>query len=163
MKRLDLPGALLAELLRPGTALLHACAISLDGRAYVFLGGPGAGKSTLAALTAASGRAQLLDDEIVPVRPVRGGLRVEGSPFWGGRRDSLPLAGVYSLGRGRKPSLLPGKPEDLPPLFRSCCLNFSRDAAHTAALLRTARLLGAAYRGKLRFPPKGSSFLNLLR
>lgn len=163
MSRRDLPGALLAELLRPGTAVLHACAIAVDGRAHIFLGGPGAGKSTLAALAAASGRAELLDDEIVPVRPGRAGLRVEGSPFWGGRRDSLPLAGVYGLGRARKPVLAPGKPADLEQLFRACCLNFSRDAAHTAALLRTGRLLATAWRGTLRFPPRGSAFLDLLR
>ncbi len=163
MSRRGLPGALLAELLRPGTAVLHACAIAFKGRAHVFLGGPGSGKSLLASLAAASGRAELLDDEIVPVRPGPGGLQVAGSPFWAGRRGTLPLAGVYSLGRGSKPILVPGKPAGLAPLLRTCCLNFSRDAAHTAALLRTGRLLAGAWRGKLLFPPRGHAFLDLLR
>lgn len=61
--RLFLLGAVLAVLLHQrGRLVLHGSAVAVDGKAAVFLGGPGWGKSTLAAALYARGHGILADD-----------------------------------------------------------------------------------------------------
>lgn len=49
-----------------GTPLLHGSAVAVNGRALIFLGAKGAGKSTLAAAFAANG-CNVLNDDIIPL------------------------------------------------------------------------------------------------
>ncbi len=62
VRRLLLSSPLAALLLQRGTTPFHASAVSIDGAGVVFLGGPCAGKSTLAARFLAQGFRILADD-----------------------------------------------------------------------------------------------------
>lgn len=150
-----------------GGALVHACGLAAAGRAHVFIGRSGAGKSTLARLSAAAGT-EVVSDEIVPLRLERGRFFVYGSPFWGEMRSSgrpmrLPLAGIYSLRKGRRNSLRPGLPAGFIPLFLRCCLNFSKEPAAARGLLATAAALAPYFKGEFFFSKKDASFLRLLK
>lgn len=74
-------GPVLGILLRlRGITCLHASAVAMDDEAIAFLGPPGAGKSTTAALLVRGGYAALADD-IVPLREAGGGFEaVPGYP-----------------------------------------------------------------------------------
>jgi len=79
--------------------LLHAASVVRDGRAYVFMGRSGAGKSTVASLAPAG---SVLTDEISLLRCTAGKWQAYGTPFWGkfraeGQNRCAPLAGIFSL------------------------------------------------------------------
>lgn len=79
--------------------LLHSSAVVNGGRAFVFMGRSGAGKSTAAGL---SRPRRILGDEITALRLFDDGARAYGTPFGGdlpkdGRNGSAPLAGMYWL------------------------------------------------------------------
>lgn len=173
-----------ALLNKGGGALLHACGLAVAGKAHVFIGRSGAGKSTLARLAARSARGtgsgqcrpvpaaaagvEVISDEIVPLRRERGRFYVYGSPFWGemrsaGRPLRLPLGGIYVLRKGRQNSLSPAPASGFIPLFLRCCLNFSKEPAAAAALLKTAGAAAGLYKGGFCFTKKDSSFLRLLK
>lgn len=150
-----------------GGALLHSCGLAVGGRAHVFIGRSGAGKSTLARLAAAAG-AEVISDEIVPLRMERGRFFVYGSPFWGemrsaGRPLRLPLAGIYSLRKSRSGPALGGPPAGFIPLFLRCCLNFSKGTDAAAGLLDTAARAARRCKGELAFSRRDASFLALLK
>jgi hypothetical protein len=67
VRRLLLSSPLGALLLQRGLLALHASAVAFDGAGVLFLGGPNAGKSTLAARAQARG-ARLLADDLAVVR-----------------------------------------------------------------------------------------------
>lgn len=91
---------LLSVLLLPCRGfLLHAATVVRAGRAYVFTGGSGAGKSTVASL---SPPGSVLTDEISLLRCSNGSWHAYGTPFWGefraeGANCKVPVAGIYSL------------------------------------------------------------------
>lgn len=79
--------------------LLHAATIIRDGKAYVFTGRSGAGKSTVASL---SPQGSVFTDEISLLRRENGIWRAYGTPFWGdfkaaGSNSSAPVAGIFRL------------------------------------------------------------------
>jgi hypothetical protein len=79
--------------------LLHAATVIRDGKAYIFTGRSGAGKSTVAAL---SPEGSVLTDEISLLRRENGVWRAHGTPFWGefkaaGSNSSAPVAGIFRL------------------------------------------------------------------
>ena len=79
--------------------LLHAATVVRDGRAYVFTGRSGAGKSTVASLSPAG---TVLTDEISLLRFTDGCWQAYGTPFWGefraaGQNEHYPIAGIYTL------------------------------------------------------------------
>jgi hypothetical protein len=86
-----------------GGFLLHAASGIRNGRAFLFSGLSGAGKTTLARL--APGDATLLTDEISYLRPEGGGYRAYGTPFAGelakvGENVSAPVKALYFLAQG---------------------------------------------------------------
>ena len=90
-------------LAREGGFLLHAASAVRNGRAFVFAGASGAGKTTLARLAPAD--ADLLSDEISYVRRETGGYYAYGTPFAGelaraGENLRAPLESVYLLAQG---------------------------------------------------------------
>ena len=99
---LPLLGPVMAVLLhRRGLLTLHGSAVVIDGRASVFLGDTGAGKSTTAAALVRAGYG-LVTDDIVAVDPGAGG----GPIIWPGypqvkltdiATDALPLAGAETM------------------------------------------------------------------
>jgi hypothetical protein len=79
--------------------LLHAATVVRNGKAYVFTGKSGAGKSTVASL---SPEGSVLTDEISLLRQEGGMWRAYGTPFWGefraaGSNRSAPVAGIFRL------------------------------------------------------------------
>jgi hypothetical protein len=98
-------------LARRGGFLLHAASAICDGRAFLFSGVSGAGKTTMTRI--ATPNVTLLTDEISYVRPdavrdVRPGVasyRAFGTPFAGelakaGENTSAPIAALFFLEKG---------------------------------------------------------------
>src|SRR5258708_36029492 len=87
------------KLLSHSGFLLHAATVMRSGKAYVFMGRSGAGKSTVASL---SPEGSVVTDEISLLRRENGVWRAYGTPFWGefraaGSNTSAPVAGIFRL------------------------------------------------------------------
>ena len=87
--------------LHDGGLLFHCAGLVVEGKAYLFTGQSGAGKSTVVTL---SSRAVALNDELVILRPIGGSWWAYGTPFWNTeaiRRDGQTadglVAGIYVL------------------------------------------------------------------
>jgi hypothetical protein len=81
---------LVARLLgQRGGVILHASSVAIDGRAFVFLGHSGAGKSTMAELASEAG-AEVLSDDRTIVTIERGVATAWGSPWHGSCSKSSP-------------------------------------------------------------------------
>jgi hypothetical protein len=88
---------------KEGGFLLHAASAIRGGRAFLFTGPSGAGKTTIAKLAPAD--AVLLSDEISYVRRDGDGYTAYGTPFAGelgesGAPAQAPVAALFALGRG---------------------------------------------------------------
>jgi len=86
-----------------GGFLLHSASAVRAGRAFLFSGVSGAGKSTIARL--APPDVTLLTDEISYIRPVGDDYRAYGTPFAGelekpGANIAAPVAALYLLKQG---------------------------------------------------------------
>ena len=92
--------------------VIHAASLVRNGRAFLFCGRSGSGKTTIARL---SQHATLLSDELSIVRITDHRVRCYGTPFWGdlaraGEDRAAPLVGIYFLTTGAG---TPSKPSDL--------------------------------------------------
>ena len=90
-------------LARRGEFLVHAASAIRNGRAFLFAGVSGAGKTTISRLAPAD--ATLLTDEISYVRKSATGYDAHGTPFAGelarlGAHCCAPLAALYLLRQG---------------------------------------------------------------
>jgi hypothetical protein len=90
-------------LARQGGFLLHSASAIRNGKAFLFAGVSGAGKTTIASL--APHDATLLTDEISYVRRKDAGFVAFGTPFTGelnksGENVSAPIAALYLLAKG---------------------------------------------------------------
>ena len=87
-----------------GGALLHTCGVAFAGRAWLFCGKSGAGKSTTARLWQAAG-AELLNDDRMVLRMIDGAPHACSTPWHGTigevRAARLPLGGVFQLEQAR--------------------------------------------------------------
>jgi hypothetical protein len=88
---------------RQGGFLVHAASAVRNGRAFLFAGVSGAGKTTIARL--APEDAILLSDEISYVKKQEGGYSAFGTPFAGelgkvGENICAPIAAMYLLAKG---------------------------------------------------------------
>ncbi len=95
---------------KQGGFLVHAASAVRNGRAFLFAGVSGAGKTTIARL--APGNATLLTDEISYVREQDGGYSAFGTPFTGelakvGDNICAPIAALYLLAKGPKNQIEP--------------------------------------------------------
>ena len=91
------------ELVECGGFLLHSSSLVRNGRAFLFSGVSGAGKTTISRL--APSDATLLTDEISFVCPRNGIYSAFGTPFAGelgksGENVSAPIAQVFLLAKG---------------------------------------------------------------
>jgi hypothetical protein len=123
--------------------LLHASAVSENGRGSVFFGPSGSGKTTITRLS--SGRT-ILSEEMVIIKPHNGGYRVYGTPFWG---DFSPdrsstraeLDCLYSIKKDQRNSLmLLDKSQAVKNLYQ-CVPFFSDDGQLQNRIFDTCRTL----------------------
>ena len=124
-----------------GGFLLHAASAICNGRAYLFSGVSGAGKTTMTRL--APPDITLLTDEISYLRPSAGGYSAFGTPFAGelakaGENCTAPVAALFFLEQGPE-----NRVDELPPaeavrrLMRNI-LFFAEDQGLVEKLLATA-------------------------
>jgi len=117
--------------------LLHAATVLKDGKAYVFTGRSGAGKSTVASLSPAG---SVLTDEISLLRRENGLWRAYGTPFWGefraaGSNTSAPVAGIFRLVQAAENQVTPLRPLEVFRALMPNVLFFSREAEANRRLL----------------------------
>ena len=110
-------------LLRHEGMMLHASAVVVDGRAYLFSASSGTGKSThtSAWLELFGSRAYILNDDKPALRFRDGVLCACGTPFSGkddiSRNVSVPVAGICMLGRGEENQIAPLPVNEALPLL----------------------------------------------
>lgn len=117
-------------LARQGGFLLHASSAIRNGRAFLFSGVSGAGKTTMARL--APPDATLLTDEISYVIRREEAYFAVGTPFYGeiarpGENREAPIEGVYLLSKGPKNRVEPILRTDAVRGLMSNILFFARD------------------------------------
>ena len=124
-----------------GGFLLHAASGVVDGRAYLFSGVSGAGKTTMTRL--APPDVTLLTDEISYLRPAPGGYSAFGTPFAGelarpGENCSAPVSALFFLEQGPENRIDElSSAEALHRLMRNI-LFFAEDPVLVEKLLATA-------------------------
>jgi hypothetical protein len=122
--------------------LLHGATVVRNGRAYIFFGRSGAGKSTVASL---SPEGSVLTDEISLVRYSNGCWQAHGTPFWGefraaGINKLFPIAGMYLLKQAKEDRAEALTSKQALRALLPCVLFFTTEARAHETLLST--LLG---------------------
>ena len=117
-------------LAKRGGLLLHSASAVRNGKAFLFAGVSGAGKTTISRLAPAD--ATLLTDEISYVRPHGGGYVAFGTPFTGelaklGENISAPLATLYLLAQGSENRIDPVAPAEAARSVLANVLFFAED------------------------------------
>jgi hypothetical protein len=117
-------------LARQGGFLVHAASAVRNGRAFIFAGVSGAGKTTLSRL--APPDAEVLTDEISYVRPSESGYVAFGTPFAGelariGANLKAPLAALYLLVQGPENRIEPVEPTEAARAVLRNILFFAHD------------------------------------
>jgi len=121
--------------------LMHAASAVRNGRAFIFAGVSGAGKTTISRL--APPDALLLTDEISYVRREAGGYFAYGTPFAGelaksGENLKAPLAGVYLLAKGSENRIDAVPDSDAALGLLTNILFFAEDAGLVQAVFHSA-------------------------
>jgi hypothetical protein len=124
-----------------GGFLLHAASAICDGRAYLFSGVSGAGKTTMTRLAPAD--ITLLTDEISYLRPSAGGYAAFGTPFAGelaraGENRSAPVTALFFLEKGPENRIDELSPAEAVRGLMRNILFFAEDHALVEKLLATA-------------------------
>jgi hypothetical protein len=119
--------------------LLHAASVVRDGRAYIFAGRSGAGKSTVAALSPVG---SVLTDEISLIRYSDSCWQAYGTPFWGefraaGMNRHYPIAGIYLLSQAKQDRFEPLTAKETLRALLPCVLFFTSEQRANEALLST--------------------------
>lgn len=128
-------------LAREGGFLLHSAGAIRNGRAFLFSGVSGAGKTTISRL--APPDVTLLTDEVSYVRRDDDGYRACGTPFAGelarvGENCSAPIGSLLFLKQGSKNTIEPvAKPEAIRCLLRNI-LFFAEDAGLVRSVFQSA-------------------------
>jgi hypothetical protein len=117
-------------LAREGGCLMHSASAVVAGRAFLFAGASGAGKTTISRLAPA--HVALLSDEVSYVRRAAGGYRAHGTPFAGelaraGDNVSAPLAAIYLLEKGPANAVEAVAPQDAARAILANILFFAED------------------------------------
>ncbi|MFL6306395.1 MAG: hypothetical protein ACJ72H_22920 [Candidatus Sulfotelmatobacter sp.] len=144
-------------LARQGGFLLHSASAVRKGRAFLFAGESGAGKTTISRLAPAD--ATLLTDEISYVCRESKGYVAFGTPFTGelaklGENVSAPVAALYLLAKGVENRIDPIEPAAAARSLLSNILFFARDEELVQAVFRTAfEFVGRVPVSRLSFVP----------
>jgi hypothetical protein len=124
-----------------GGFLLHAASAICAGRAYLFSGVSGAGKTTMTRL--APPDVSLLTDEISYIRPGSGGYSAYGTPFAGelaraGENCTAPVSALFFLEKGSENRIDEISPADAVRRLMRNILFFGDDRELVGRLLATA-------------------------
>ncbi len=141
--------------------LLHSVGVEVDGQGHVFFGPSGAGKTTVAGLSAGFGR--ILSDESVILRDTGDGVALDSTPFWGLStppemvhrvRRTVPLAALYTLVHAPAFGLARLRPwEAVSTLLNTEKVAVERVESATAWLSIVERILARVPVYRLSFPP----------
>lgn len=117
-------------LARQGGFLMHSASAIRNGKAFLFAGVSGAGKTTISRL--APPDVTLLTDEISYVRKQNSVYVAFGTPFTGelaklGENVSAPLAALYLLAQGPENRIDPVDPAEAARSFLANVLFFAKD------------------------------------
>lgn len=117
-------------LARAGGLLVHAASCLRNGKAFLFAGVSGAGKTTISSLAPAD--ATLLTDEISYLQRNENGFVAHGTPFAGelarpGENVDAPLAALYLLRQGPQNAIEPIRESDAVRRLLENVLFFARD------------------------------------
>ena len=128
-------------LAQEGGFLLHAASAVRNGKAFLFAGVSGAGKTTIAGL--APPDATLLTDEISYVRKDGNRYAAFGTPFTGelgkpGENVWAPVAGLYLLEKGSHNHLAPVTAAEATRSFLSNVLFFAEQQELVRSVFRSA-------------------------
>jgi hypothetical protein len=142
---------------------IHGCGVRDEaGRAYVFAGQSGAGKSTIGRLWAERGDVTVLSDERVVLRTDGNGVTVWGTPFHGDAILASPasgeLAGIFFLRHGGKHAVTPLEGAQATAQLMSCAfLPFYDPRAVASTLDAVERALSCAPAHDFYFVPDSSA------
>jgi hypothetical protein len=144
--------------------LLHAATVIRDGKAYIFTGRSGAGKSTVATL---SPEGSVLTDEISLLRQENGVWRAYGTPFWGefkaaGSNSSAPVAGIFRLLQAAENRVESLRPMAILRVLLPNVLFFSAGAEANRQLLEILSQAATEIRGYNLSFRKNSTFWEVL-
>jgi hypothetical protein len=142
------------RLLELGGVLLHSAGVVDRGRAVLFLGRSGAGKTTAAGISLASGR-EVLSDDLNAVLPggregARGAPSVARLPFAGDLRraeagaGAFPLRAVLRLEKSAAAALAPLSPALVAATLLACSPYVNADPHRREALLEVLERLARA-------------------
>ena len=153
------------KLLNHNGFLLHAATVIRNGKAYIFAGKSGAGKSTVASL---SPEGSVLTDEISLLRREGGVWRAHGTPFWGefraaGSNTSAPVAGIFRLRQATENRVETLGPAVLLRTLLSNILFFSSETGATRKLLEIAGHAATEIPGNNLSFRKNASFWEVIR
>jgi hypothetical protein len=140
-----------------GAAVVHACGLRYRGRALLFCGHSGAGKTTTARLWRRHApEAVVLSDDRVVLRARGGRFRAFGTPWHGEGRfsspASAPLAALFFLRQARRSALLPLGPAEAAARLMARAFPPPWDARGVAGALEAcARIAAGTPAYELRF------------
>jgi hypothetical protein len=128
-------------LAREGGLLVHAASAVRSGKAFLFAGVSGAGKTTISRLAPAD--ATLLTDEISYLQSKGRGYVAYGTPFAGelakvGENAEASLAAVYFLEKGRENRIEPVCASEATRMLLANVLFFAHDAELVSRVFETA-------------------------
>jgi energy-coupling factor transporter ATP-binding protein EcfA2 len=143
--------------------ILHASSLVADGRAYLFLGHSGAGKSTTAMHAVAAGARVLSDDRTIVVREADGSFSAWGTPWHGSFRRasnrSAPVAGLFVIVQAAADAVTAiGAPRALGEAFVRLVHPTSSTREVEATVDTLERLVAALPVGELRQRPTPAGF-----
>ncbi len=128
-------------LAKTGGFLMHAASAIRNGRAFLFAGESGAGKTTISSLAPAD--ATLLTDEISYIRNLDDRYVAFGTPFTGdlgtpGENTSAPVAALYLLAKGPSNSIEPVEAAEAGCAVLANMLFFAEDPEMVRLVFQTA-------------------------
>lgn len=143
-----------------GGFLVHAASAVRNGKAFLFAGVSGAGKTTISRL--APPDAILLTDEISYVRKIRDVYCAFGTPFAGelaqlGENICAPLAALYLLAKGSRNQIEPlGHAEACRELLANILFFAEDEVAVKSVFDASCRFVGQVPVSRLTFAPDAS-------
>lgn len=141
-----------------GGCIVHSCGWACGGRALLFPGVSGAGKTTLCRQLMAAGPGTILSDDRVVLREGPDGFRAWGTPWPGdakqARNESAPLAGICFIEKAPGHRLTPlGPAEALRRLLKAASVPWFDPGLRDRVLPLLERLVSGVPAFRLDFRP----------